>query len=469
MSEARVALGSERLRDPAATLALVGSLAVFAWLLASGAWALSLIGFALLAAFVGARWQWLLAPLGALAFFVPVPFTMWYSLTGEGTLSLLSRIHPGTLYLLALTAFGWRPSADGQPPVVLATVPGERLLAGLQVAFVAIAGGMSVALRGLRGLSLLLDNYVGPFTLFWLLVWLFRSRSPSRNLVGSLAATLGILFGILAVLEFAGGRNPVYEPFYGEVPWFPYPTGEYRSTVSFGAPLAAANVFLAILVVLTAARSIRLRAVGVLLLIAGVLATGSRSAVALAVVTSPFVVLAIGETASAQHRPGLTRQLAIGVGILGAIVSLVATPLGSVVLHRVLGSWQSTAVRVLSVEYFRQSVGSYLTHGVGLGGSTDVSTAALGSYVTFENPWIMLAVDVGIPLATFYACVLALVFVIALRHPPRRWGALVGVLGLVLMESAYNSFGVRSLAGYDLWMVLAVLWPDSTSYKSTTL
>ena len=468
MSEGRLARPSDPLGEPAATLALLGTLTVLVWLGATDSWSLFAVTLALTTALVAARRHWVLAPLLTFAFLMPLPFPMWYSLVGEGTFSLLSRVHPGTLFLLALLAFGWRPSLDTAPPVLSPTLAGERLLAGLQTVFVVVVGGMSVAQRGLRGLPLLLDNFIGPFVLYWLALWAFRSRLQTRTATGAIAAGLGVLLGVIGVIEFAAGRNPLYEPFYGEVPWFPYPTGEYRSTLTFGAPLAAANALLLLLVAVTSASALSARVVGVLFILAGVLTTGSRSAAALAVGASMFVVLGLGEGNRTFESLRSKRALAIGLGTFAAALCLLVTPLGDVVLHRVLGSWQSTAVRVLSAEYFQQSAGNYVTHGVGLGGSTDVSTAALGSYVTFENPWIMLAVDVGIPLAAFYLCMLVSVVIVGLRWRPRRWAVLLTAFVLVVMESAYNAFGVRSLAGYDLWMALAFVWPDKASYTAAT-
>jgi hypothetical protein len=285
-------------------------------------------------------------------------------------------------------------------------------------------------------------------------------------LAGVLIGGTGAVLAVLAVAEFVRGRNPAYEPFYGDVPWFPYATGEYRSTITFGAPLLAANALLMALVAVTAARSMRFRVCVVVLVLAGILATGSRSAAALGLLMSPIAVLAPGESSPNERAGPLRKGVALAVVLVVAVLFVGFTAPGQTVLRRALGSWQSTAVRVLSAEYFSQSAGGYLIHGVGLGGSTDVSTAALGSYITFENPWIMLAVDLGIPLALLFAAVVGLVFLLALRAHARRWGILIGCVAVVAMESAYNSFGVRSTAAYYLWAALAFLVSTKESYTS---
>ena len=463
MSDAKAASTTEFLGEPGGTLALIGVLAVLLWLLASKELGLAVIGVAGVGALWGARRRWMLAPLGAFAFLVPLPFAMWYMMTGEGAFGILTRIHPGTLYLLVLVACGWRPNEAvtrrDSPPFLRR----DRFLVSSQCAFVVLAGGMTLALRGFRGLSLLLDDYVGPFVCYWLLVWLFRTRRDSRSLVGTLIGVVGAILATVAIVEFMNGRNAMYERYYGDVPWFPYATGEYRSTISFGAPLAAANALLLALVAVTAARSIQVRVAVAVLVLAGVLATGSRSAAALALLVSPLTVLAPGESPPDVRAGRSARVVALGTVLVLAVLFVGFSGPGQIVLRRVLGSWQSTAVRVLSAEYFTQSAGSYVIHGVGLGGSTDVSTAALGSYITFENPWIMLAVDVGIPLTLLFASVLGLVFFGAMKAHQRRWGILVGCVALLAMESAYNSFGVRSIAAYYLWGALAFLVPDNSS------
>jgi len=200
----------------------------------------------------------------------------------------------------------------------------------------------------------------------------------------------------------------------------------------------------------------------------GIVATGSRSASAIAFLLYPIALIAWGERHRLKVRVRNRRTLALALGAAGVLAMAVASPFGQRVLQRTTTSWESTAVRVLSAAYFAQNVTSYESKGVGLGGSTDVSTAVFGSYITFENPWIMLAVDLGIPLVLLFAATLVATSRAVMADAPVAWAILVGVVALIAFESSYNSFGVRGIAAYLLWASLGFLRDSSSSYRSAT-
>ena len=429
-------------------------------LIGRGDWGFGLIGAAAVAGFLVARRRDRLGPLGSLVLLVLIPWVMWQSLAGDT--SLASRLHPATMYLFALMVSGWRPDATTPPPILQPRLRGERFLLGIQLLFIALAGLMTLWIRGFRGLAILVDNYLGPFLLFWLLVWSFRSTGAMKKDAGLVIALVGATLSFFGTVEFLAAQNPLYEPFYGDVPWFPYATGEYRSTVTFGAPLALANFLLLCVVAIPAIPTLAVRMWLMALLVLGILATGSRSATALVLLVSPVVVLAVGE----RHAGKVSIRRAIlamtGFATFAALL-VIATPLGRFVAGRVANAWQSTAVRAVSADFFLQSAGTYAVRGVGLGGSTDVSTAVLGSYITFENPWIMLAVDLGIPIMLLFLLTVLTAIAIPFQQRSKPWGAVAAIGALLLMESAYNAFGVRSIAGYCLWAGLAFCWPTRDS------
>jgi hypothetical protein len=162
------------------------------------------------------------------------------------------------------------------------------------------------------------------------------------------------------------------------------------------------------------------------------------------------------------------KTVALGLGAAAILAAAVASPLGQRVIERTTSAWESAAVRVVSAQYFADNMSTYAVKGVGLGGSTDVSTAVFGSYITFENPWIMLAVDVGIPMVFLLAITLVATCAAAVADAHVARAVLIGVLGLIAFETSYNSFGVRSIAAYVLWASLSFLRTSSSSYKSAT-
>jgi hypothetical protein len=441
------------------------ALALVCWLAASGNWGLAVVVVTVAIAAVGAARQWPCAPLGALALAAVIPSSLWYVLTGGTDGALLSRVHPATVYVVALVGLGWHP--PGRWREVLSG-RWARVALAFQLLFVLLALGMSVAERGVRGLPVLLDNYVGPFLLFWTMSAGFRRWPWSRARTANFIVLAGVLLALAALLEGVLASNPLYEPVYGDVPWFPVATGEYRSTVTFGAPLAAANGLLFALAIVPLIPSLRNRTVSAAVLVLGILATGSRTASAAAFLLYPIVLFAWGERHQVSIRVQRSRTVALGLGAAVVLVMAAATPFGRHVIRRTTESVESTGVRVIAADYFLENVSSYEATGVGLGGSTDVSTAVFGSYISFENPWIMLAIDLGIPLAVLFAITLILSLRAATAGAPIAWAILAGVIGLIIFDSGYNSFGVRGIAAYLLWASLAFLRDSSSSYRSAT-
>jgi len=441
------------------------ALGLTCWLAAIGNWGAAVVLVTVGIAAVGAARQWAWAPLGALALVAVIPYSLWSVFTGAGDGALLSRVHPATVYVVALVGLGWRPAVTWQE---LLSGKWTRVALTLQVFFLLFAAGMSAAERGVRGLPLLVDNYAGPFLLFWMLLGSFRSWPWSRAQAGNLIVLSGVILALIGLIEGAFGQNPLYESVYGDVPWFPFATGQYRSTITFGAPLAASNALLFALAISPVIGRLRDRIMSASVLVMGILATGSRSASAIAFALYPIALIAWGERHRLKVRVRNRRTIALVLGAAGVLAMAVASPFGQRVLQRTTTSWESTAVRVLSAEYFAQNVTSYESKGVGLGGSTDVSTAVFGSYITFENPWIMLAVDLGIPLVLLFVATLVATSRAAMADAPIAWAIVVGVVALIAFESSYNSFGVRSIAAYVLWASLGFLRDSSSSYMSAT-
>lgn len=442
-----------------------GAIAVFAcWQGASGNWGIAVVALTVALAGAAVLGRWDLAPLWALGLSALLPYSLWAILTGGTDGAVLSRLHPATIYALALVGLGWRPGPGWRQ---LISRPDRRLALVLQLLFIAAAAGMSIASRGLRGLPVLADNYIGPVLVFWMCLGIFDTRAESRQRAGTWIGFIGAILAIAAVAELVARRNPIYEPTYGDVPWFPFATGQYRATITFGAPLAASNGLLFALAVVGVVPRFRLRLLLSSILLVGVLATGSRSATAMAVLLYPLVYIAWGEVHEVSGGLWSARSLRVVLAATGVLGVALVSPIGRKVVQRTLTSWESTAVRVVSAEYFADHLSDYATKGVGLGGSTDVSTAVFGSYITFENPWIMLAVDVGIPLMLLFF----VTFLGSLRAAMARpipWFSLAGVLAITTFESGYNSFGVRSIAAYLLWTSLAFLGRSSVRYRAPT-
>ena len=205
------------------------------------------------------------------------------------------------------------------------------------------------------------------------------------------------------------------------------------------------------------------------ILVLATVATGARSAVFL-LPTVPLLVLFL------QRR---MRALAWAV-VLGGIVFLAVaySPVSNVLKQRFTTDegTSSTLVRLRSLEFIPQVLRttSPLT-GNKLGRSGEISNElfALAVPIGFENPWLMLLADVGLPLAMLYMLIVMRLLLAGLaaawrsRAPAVIYPA-VGAVVMVLMYSGYNSFGTKNTVNYLLWFCSAMALAGTPRVDSTS-
>jgi hypothetical protein len=380
----------------------------------------------------------------------------------------LTKLHPATIVIL-VAAISYRFAHRQRWRTVWRKRTNVTWIRRAMLLFIAGVLALSVIQLHPGGMIQVVENYLGPLMLFTLVLAEYQGR-PQR--VAALTTFFVVLLtgvGVYGIVEYALRRNVWYGPLYAASPlasqW--YQTASlpdvYRITTTLGHPLTNAQYFLLAVVFaagsLAGATGLRRALTGAALpvLVLATIATGARTTLLL-LATVPVFVLII------QRR---IRALAWG-GVLVAIVYLAASysPVG-VVLQQRFSSAEGTSsalVRLRSIEVVPETLRSTNPLiGYKLGRSGEISSELFASDVPigFENPWLMLLADVGLPLTMLYVLIVARLLIAVLRmawqsRAPAVTYAAVGAVAMVLMYSGYNSFGSKNTVNYLLWFSSAL-------------
>jgi hypothetical protein len=380
----------------------------------------------------------------------------------------LTKLHPATIVIL-VGAFADRFAHRRAWQAVWRTRASVTRIAWAMELFIGGVLTLSVIQLHPGGILQVVENYLGPLMLFLLILAEFQCRPRRIAALTTFFIVLLTAVGVYGIVEYVLRCNLWYGPLYAVSPlasqW--YETARlpeaYRITTSLGHPLTNAQYFL--LAVVLAAGSLagttgfRRAFTGAALpvLVLATMTTGTRTTLLLLAAT-PFFVLVL------QRRVGAAAWGVLLVGIVYLAASY--SPLGGVLRQRFssVEGTNSALVRLRSIELIPETL--RMTNpliGYKLGRSGEISNElfALNAPIGFENPWLMLMTDVGLPLTLLYGLIVAGLLLTALRaawrtRAPAVIYAAVGAVAMVLMYSGYNSFGTKNTLNYLVWFATAL-------------
>ena len=299
----------------------------------------------------------------------------------------------------------------------------------------------TVTVSGMSGLASLTDELVAPICLLLLASQASRPRDVRR--LQQAVVGLGVAEALLALTEYLAGHDIGYVEPANVLREIGASTLLYRASGTMDHPLTLAVLLLLALGCSTVIPRRTLRTGVRLILVAGIAASGSR------VATVGALVLLLAVPGRSLSR----RQILAGIGLVGAVgILLVATPVGHLLAARNANDLGSAGVRVAAYRAFGHIVHSYLLFGGGIGSSFGVATQLTGLQASFESPFIMWTVDIGL-----WGTVLLVGGLCALCIARGARGALVlTALLCLVVELTYSSFATNSSAGIVLALAIGV-------------
>jgi hypothetical protein len=385
------------------------------------------------------RYPWF-PPAACLSVLILVPAAESTSLLGisysssNGVLSL----HPASWLILSATC-----SAIILLPLELATaikaVPSSVVILFTFVPSAVIL--LSIFAHGTSGISQGAEQFVVPcFVLVLLLIANQQRpisiRSAERYLLG-----LALIVAALAVVQQLLDSNVPFRTAYAAYPWTQfYAATGYRSPSTVDHPLVAGLVMLSAFPVALGSNHVRvwLKLPAALLLLLGILSTGSRSAV---VIVALYIVLTM---AHSMLRFRVANVILLALVCLGAVFAF-RTSLSNLVVDR-LTSGNSTGgdgIRLLGIRSASDLIATHVLTGDGIGSSYAASARILGRSNSFENPILMMTVDVGFVVAILWH-VAWLILAVHGRSPLRRTQLGASLALAVIFCLGFSSYGTKS-------------------------
>lgn len=303
----------------------------------------------------------------------------------------------------------------------------------------------TLARGGGSGMGQLLDTLVGPIILFLLIVASHRIDPRMGQSLRVFLITLGAFEAVLGIAQYILKRPIFFEGEYARQAWFQYfNVTAFRSMGTFDHPLNYA-LFLLLGLCLTLSLSNRvLSAILTIVFIVAIAASASRSALLGAV----YVMLMMTVT-----RRSSTRWVVFWVGLVAGSL-LVFSILGDVLASRLSDDAGSAATRRQAANLFVHILPRHVLLGSGLGSSQQASILG-GLRTSFESPFFSLTIEIGLVMTVLLFS--AMVSLAVSRGVSRAWSPEnVGALTVLAVTMTYSSFGVKSAAGYLVWIALSL-------------
>ena len=309
-----------------------------------------------------------------------------------------------------------------------------------------------------------INNFFMPVTMFIAVIIAIIKKDLEKSfLIRILKITLSLLLSLVCfgVYEFAMKENFLFEnlqtvgSFIWNRPYFIFNTqSPYRIFTFIGHPLRNASIFM--VAALFSLSMNRKRFFLFITFIIATILTFSRSAI---IVIPPLVLLFF----VIKKEQVIGRRMLLICIVVLICVSIYFLPLKQSIETRFKTSEASTEVRWRALKYAKNTMFENIPNlllGKSGGESREVSKYVTGEGVSFEIPWIMMAIDKGIIVAFMYIFVLGQILIVLFKKIKRDDAfsiiLFLVVLGLLIQLSAYNGIVSFSPSSLFLWYIITI-------------
>ena len=340
-------------------------------------------------------------------------------------------LHPATLLLIVWAAFALLSNAPG----VAREWRAHWAIHSLLALCVTLAVVMAVTLTGPTALFGLTNSLLSSILYFFCLRVVQGSDADAVPIIVRVFVLTMVVESILVIVQWLAGSNLPWAAVAGIQPGS-RPVGTFDSPLDLGLAAAIA------IPLLVTVRSPLPRYVALVLLLAAVVLSESRTPTIMAVVATIIIlVLAIRSLRSL-----ITMVIVVGVGI----VAFINLPVLDGLVERFSGDdGSSSAARSVATEYILENIGSVVVFGNGWGSSYAMKGTVLET--SLENGYAILAFDLG-GLAVIALLAAQLLIWFSRRGMPGAWlAAFFAVLG----GFTYSGITTMSAISMVIWAVLA--------------
>jgi hypothetical protein len=347
-------------------------------------------------------------------------------------------LHPAAVAMLATFAVQLF-SRPGKVGAVLAARFAMCVMLGT-TCLVAVTLGLMA--HGLTSFGMALEQLCAPVAAL-LLIGICLQEEPRRAAaIRGVVVGLAALEAMLALGQLASQSPLVFAPDYESQPWFRWIAG--RSMGTLDHPLLLALLLALAIPLLSTVRRPWLLAPGLALLAAGLVTTQSRVGLILGGIGVAYVL--------AGRR---SKGAALSVAVLLLATGMYAQQAGyfQAVSDRIADDTGSAAARGFAWTYFLEHLADFSWLGAGLGASYNVSDRA-GLGTSFENSFVMYAIDLGLIPALMYFGAMLACCITAVRN--RVGGGLpVAAAAAFIAPLTFSALSSRAAASCLVWVIFA--------------
>jgi len=330
----------------------------------------------------------------------------------------------------------------------------------LQIFFIILIIIENFYTRGFQGSITILENYIGPFIFFILIILSVKDEKQIKRIWINKVFGMAIILAFFALIEFITHLNP-YSTFYSEAgtAYNSYIVTGYRSFTSVGHPLNNALFFLSAMPFVFFLKTKSQKYFIHLLLLLGIVATGSRLS---SVIALSFILFFYLYLSNVKKWKIIYLVIVFFIFSFSLYFIISYTSLTDFLFSRFANDYGSSQIRYIAINYFKNNWDKYIFSSIGVGGTRELSSSVLGSEHSFEIPWLIMLVEMGIIPLIIYLSAMTLPFYAYLRNRKffhRLNSAKIVLISYSLMllsATGYSSVGVKSHFNYLFYGIVAI-------------
>lgn len=350
-------------------------------------------------------------------------------------------IHPAVLLVIVATIVQYRMNGR-----LVMKVIGQRLEIFLMLGLVGVIATMLalVGRAGIEPLFLVVERFVAPGLLFTLIGIALRRDHDADLQLRKVYIGFAAIQSALAMAQSLTGTQIFYVQQFQAQSWINKLGLRWEGTLDH--PLVL-SLFISLAIPLIAGlRSPIAPLILLPWLMGGLLLTQSRSGLVFGAVGCVYVLM--------LSRVAMSAKLMTLIGMMASVGYVVFSGGLTQLIARIENDTGSAEARSLANRYFVENIDQFLWLGGGLGSSYTASSRA-GLATSFENSFIMLAVDLGFSVAVvYYVVMLVCVWRIAGRGVTAGL-TLSGVVAIVF-PLGFSALAAPSASLLLVWTIFAL-------------
>ncbi len=347
-------------------------------------------------------------------------------------------LHPAAVLILAMFVVQVCVHPGQAGAVVAARFEMYAMLATACV----VAAALGLMAHGLMSFGMALEQLCAPVAAFFLVGLCLKQNHGRVAVIHGVVVSLAAMEAALALAQFALASPVLFTSDYQSQPWFRSTFGRWMGTLDH--PLVLGLLLAVAVPLLSGVRRTWALAPGLVLLLAGLVVTQSRVGLMLGSVSAVYLL------ASRRSKAGAAT---VALLLLGAGLYAQQAGYFEALAARVADDTGSAAARSYAWAYFLDHLADFSWLGAGMGSSYNTSDQA-GLGTSFENSFVMYAIDLGLIPAVMYFGVMLACTIRAFRN--RAEGGLpLAVAAAFIAPFTFSGLSSRSVASCLVWVVFA--------------